>query len=103
MAQKSNLQIFMDLVKAREQANKLDEAAKSIRKESSRFEECRADIKQSWEGDNANSFTGKMGIVSDDLAKIAKQLEKTADVIRKNAQKIHDAEMEAKRLAEIRK
>ncbi len=44
-----------------------------------------------------------MGIVSDDLAKIAKQLEKTADVIRKNAQKIHDAEMEAKRLAEIRK
>lgn len=102
MAEKSRWQIHMDLVKAREQATKLEEAAKSVRNESKRFETCRNEVRQAWEGDNATKFTGKMGLVSEDLNKIASQLEKTADVIRKNAKKIYDAEMEAKRLAEIR-
>lgn len=103
MAEKSRFQIDMDLVKARNQARKLDEAARSVRRESERFESCRADVKQAWEGDNAARFTGKMNKVSNDLEKIAKQLEKTAEVIRKSAKKIHDAEMEAKRLADIRR
>ena len=102
MAGKSRLQIHMDLVKAREQAEKLEEAARSIRNECKRFNNCRSDIKQAWEGDNATKFIGKMNVVSEDLAKIAKQLEKTATVIRKNAKNIYDAEMEAKRIAETR-
>lgn len=102
MAEKSRWQIHMDLTKARDQASKLEEAARSIRNESKRFETCRSDVKQAWEGDNATQFTYKMGHVSEDLEKIAKQLDKAAETIRKNAKRIYDAEMEAKRLADIR-
>lgn len=99
---KSRYQIHLDYQKAKSQAGKLEEAAKMIRQESNRMESCRADVRHAWEGDNATRFTGKLGIVSGDLGKIAAQLEKTAMVIRKNAKRIYDAEMEAKRLAEIR-
>lgn len=102
MAEKSNWQIRMDLAKARAQADKLDDAAKSIRTECKRFNSCKVDVRQAWEGDNAVRFINKMGIVEEDLEKIAKQLTKTAAVIRKNAQNIYDAEMEAKRIAEVR-
>ncbi len=92
----------MDLARARAQADKLDEAAKSIRTECNRFKSCRSDVRQSWEGDNATRFISKMGIVEEDLEKIAQQLQKTAHVIRKNAKNIYEAEMEAKRIAETR-
>lgn len=102
MAEKSRWQIYMDLQKARNQADKLEEAARSIRGESRRFETCRAEVRQAWEGDNAARFTNKMGMVSQDLEKIAKRLDETAGIIRRNAKRMYDAEMEAKRLAEIR-
>lgn len=100
--EKSRLQIWMDFQKARAQAEKLEEAAKNIRRESGRFSDCRAEVASAWEGSNATKFTGKMGIVSEDLKKIAAQLEKTAGVIRKNAKNLYDAEMEAKRIADLR-
>lgn len=103
MAEKSRFQIEMDLAKARNQARKLEEAARSVRRESERFESCRSDVRQAWEGDNATRFTNKMNKVSNDLTKVANQLDRTADAIRKSAKKIHDAEMEAKRLADIRR
>ena len=102
MAVKTNFQIAMDFQKAKNQASKLDEAARTIRRESNRFTNCRNDVAASWTGDNATRFTSKMGMVSEDLEKIAKNLEQTADVIRKNAKTIYDAEMEAKRIAEVR-
>ena len=100
--EKSRHQIWMDLQKAKSQADKLYDAAASIKKESAKFNDCRADISQAWEGNNASKFISKMGSVSEDLNKIAAQLERTADVIRENAKNIYDAEMEAKRLADIR-
>lgn len=101
-AVKSNAQIMMDFNKARSQATKLENAAASIRRESRRFTECRSDVAASWTGDNATKFTSKMGLVSEDLNTIAANLEKAADTIRKNAKTIYDAEMEAKRIAELR-
>ena len=102
MAEKSRWQIHMDLARARAQADNLEDAAKSIRTECNRFKSCRSDVRQSWEGDNATRFISKMGIVEEDLEKIAQQLQKTAHVIRKNAKNIYEAEMEAKRIAETR-
>ncbi len=99
---KSTFQISMDFQKAKNQANRLDDAARSIRRESNRFTNCRNDVASAWTGDNASKFTNKMGMVSEDLNKIASNLEKTADVIRKNAKTIYDAEMEAKRIADQR-
>lgn len=100
--EKSRLQIWMDFQKARAQADKLEEAAKSIKSESVRFSACRAEVANAWEGSNASKFTSKMGIVSEDLNKIASQLNRTAEVIRKNAKNLYDAEMEAKRIADLR-
>lgn len=99
---KSSAQIMMDFNKARNQAKKLEDAAASIRRESRRFTQCRSDVASSWTGDNASRFTNKMGLVTEDLNKIAANLERTADTIRKNAKTIYDAEMEAKRIAELR-
>jgi WXG100 family type VII secretion target len=99
---KSGTQIMMDFNKARSQATKLENAAASIRREANRFTQCRSDVAASWTGDNASRFVNKMGLVSEDLMKIAKNLEQTAATIRKNAKTIYDAEMEAKRIAEIR-
>lgn len=99
---KSSAQILMDFTRARMQASKLENAAASIRREARRFTQCRSDVAAAWTGENASKFTNKMGLVSEDLEKIARSLEKTAEVIRKNAKTIYDAEMEAKRIAEAR-
>ena len=99
---KSRFQISMDFQKAKNQASKLEEAARTIRRESNRFTNCRNDVASAWTGENASKFTNKMGMVSEDLNKIAHNLERTADVIRRNAKTIYDAEMEAKRIAELR-
>lgn len=99
---KSSFQINMDFQKSRNQASKLEDAARSIRRESNRFTNCRHDVASAWTGDNASKFTNKMGMVAEDLEKIASNLEKTAAVIRKNAKTIYDAEMEAKRIADQR-
>ena len=101
--EKSTTQIWMDFAKARQQADSLEQTAKAIRKESARFGECRNEVSQAWTGDSARNFTGKMGMVSEDLNKIAGELEQAASVIRQSAKRIYDAEMEAKRIAEARK
>lgn len=99
---KSGTQILMDYNKARKEADRLDKAASSVRKEARRFETCRGNVAAAWKGENAVRFTRKMDLVYDDLDKIAKSLERAADVIRTNAKLIYDAEMEAKRIAESR-
>jgi WXG100 family type VII secretion target len=93
---------MMDFQRARAQADKIDNAASSIRRESGRFTDCRNGVASCWSGDNASRFVSKMGLVSEDLDNIARNLEKTADAIRHNAKVIYDAEMEAKRIAELR-
>ena len=96
---KSDAQIYMDFANARLQAEKIERAAANVRRESRRFTDCRNDVAAAWSGDNAARFTGKMGMVSEDLEKIARNLERTADAIRRTAKAIYDAEMEAKRIA----
>lgn len=100
--EKSRLMIWYDLQQARRQAEKLEEAAEAIKRERNRMVECRADVAQAWKSDSSAKFTGKMSAVVEDLAKIESQLRKTAGVIQKTARNIYEAEMEAKRLADIR-
>lgn len=99
---KSGSQIVLDYNNACRQAAKLEQAAASVRKESRRFQGCRSNVAAAWKGENAERFTGKMGMVTEDLEKIAKSLDKAAEVIRTNARLIYEAEMEAKRIAETR-
>ena len=99
---KSSFQINMDFQKSKNQASRLEDAARTLRKESNRFSSCSSDVASAWTGDNASKFTNKMGMVAEDLEKMASNLEKTAAAIRKNAKTIYDAEMEAKRIADMR-
>lgn len=99
---KSGTQILMDYNMACSQAEKLERAATSIRKECNRFEDCKRNVSAAWKGENATKFTGKMVLVADDLLKIAKSLEQAAEVIRKNAKIIYEADMKAKNIAETR-
>ena len=100
--EKSRTRIALDYNRAKKQAASLEEAAANIRRESNRVRSCKADVAHSWQGDNASRFTGKMSLAAEDLDKIARQLERAAGVVRKNARNIYDAEMEAKRLADMR-
>ena len=99
---KTTAQIVMDFNKAKRQADELDRTAKAIRSESRRFSECRSEVTHAWQSESAINFTNKMGMVAEDLTKIAGELEKAATVIRDSARRIYEAEMEAKRLAEKR-
>lgn len=90
MADISRWEMHMELVKAGEQAGKLEETARIVRNESQRVDTCRSEVRQAWESDNATRFMGKMGLFSEDLKKIANQLDHAADEIRKNARRKHD-------------
>ena len=69
--------------KAKTQAEYLKEAAAVVRKESDNVMNCRENITRAWQGDNAGAFIGRMNVLSDDLSRIAKQLEEAAEVILK--------------------
>ena len=101
-ATKSEHQIWMDLNKAKQQAADLERAAQTIRAESSKFGEYRSEVAHAWKSDSSTAFTSKMGMVTEDLLKIARELDNAASAIRQSAQRIYNAEMEAKRLAERR-
>ena len=90
---KSRASIMLDYKKATTNADYLKEAARAIWKESKNVGYCRADVMQAWQGDNANIFTGKMNMLSDELSRLAKQLEDAADVIKKNAKNIYDTQI----------
>jgi uncharacterized protein YukE len=100
---KTSTEILMDFTNAKRQAGRLEEAARAIRVEALRMEDCRRSVCGAWSGDNALRYTSKMGHVSGDLERIANNLDKAAAVLRKNAKALFDAEMEAIRLAEARK
>lgn len=69
--------------KAKTQAELLKEAAAAVRKESDNVTECREKVMYAWQGDNASAFSGKMNMVSEDLSRIAKQLEDAAEALEK--------------------
>ncbi|MBR0373657.1 MAG: hypothetical protein IJH91_03890 [Mogibacterium sp.] len=100
---KSEHQIWVDLNKAKQQAAELERAAQTIRTESAKFGEYRNEVAHAWTSDSSTAFTSKMGMVTEDLLKIARELDNAAAAIRQSAQRIYNAEMEAKRLAEQRK
>ena len=99
---KSRAQITFDFEMARTQAARLEAAAADIRREAGLLTGYKAEVAGAWESDNSVRFTGKMGRTAEELIRIAARLERTAGTIQKNARIIYNAEMEAKRLADIR-
>ena len=78
---KNNSSVTLDYTRVKKQATSLSDAAKAIRLESNRLGNHKANLDQSWQGENAGRFTGKMSLASEELANIAAQLEAAAEAI----------------------
>lgn len=65
----------------KDKTNKLEEAAKIIRQESGRIDVCRAEVSDAWEGESAEIFVGKMNLISEQLQKVAMELDEVAEII----------------------
>lgn len=63
--------------------DRLEESAKSLKKEGARIDNCRAELGAAWEGESSELLRGKMKLISEELLKAAAELEEVAEVINK--------------------
>lgn len=97
---KTEAQIHFNFANARARANELDEAADALQRKCVKgMESVHEDLSGGWRGDSANRFTQKMMWLQGDIQQSVMELQQIAGMIRKNAQIIFDAEMEALRIA----
>lgn len=99
----SNLMIQINYTQAIAQADELLQVANNIKNLSEEdLAKIMADIRNCWEGKNADNYLAKAEVLRSNLAKTAALIRKTADAIRVMATNIYEAEMEAESIAEIR-
>lgn len=93
---KSEYSIRMDFKNTIKQADKLESlSGKMERIAENDLVNTRSNLSCNWKGDNAASYIKKVQIVEGDISSIAKNLNKTSDVLREIAQKTYEAEMRA--------
>lgn len=98
----SRWEIESDLRHSMNQANRLDEIARSVSKASSGMGNALHSVQSGWTGENAALYIGKGGRLQGNIESSANSLRSIASTIRSVAQSIYDAEMEALRIAEER-
>lgn len=103
MAKKTAHSIYLDYQNAIKQAERLEQAAKDLKKEASRLGDCRHDISAAWKGENASMYLRKVKTVETDVSKMEKNVTKAATAIRKIAAETYRAEKAALELAKVRK
>lgn len=95
--------INMNYRRGIEQANKLNELAIQLKKESDRqLEETINDISLNWQGENAQAYLVKCRKMQENLRKNAKQLKEASETVRKIVQNIYETEMRNYRIAQKR-
>ena len=99
---KSAFLITLDYQRAIRNANSLDKIADDIVKYSNNMENVGVRCNRDWKGQNAVSFSVKVGRVSDNLDQISTQIRNTADTIRRVAKRTYDAEMSTLEIARTR-
>lgn len=94
--------IQLNYQKAIRQANQLEDLANDLRNIANRnVDDALDQVAANWKGDSANMFLQKGNKAKNDLIASAKQLSNTAKAIRKAAENVRRAELEAKRIAEM--
>lgn len=94
--------IQLNYQKAIRQANQLEELADDLRNIANRNVDNALDqVAANWKGDSANMFLQKGNKAKNDLLSSARQLSNTAKAIRKAAENVRRAEIEAKRIADM--
>lgn len=93
--------IRFDFAKAKQEAARLESTADELKRlANNSMDSTLNTLSSSWKGESANLYMKKGESVKRDLLTTANDLYAVANSIRKTAQRIYNAEMEAKRLAE---
>ncbi len=93
--------IRFNFAQAKQQAQRLENIAQEMRNTANQnFEQALSELSAGWSGECATQYIRKAQKVKEDILTTAKDLDAVAASIRKVAQRIYNAEMEAKRLAE---
>lgn len=100
----SRYTIRMNFRKALEQAREVEDISKDLSNLSrGPFEEAMNQLAANWTGENSRKFVAKGGLLREQLEGTSRELKDTAETIRRIAQEIYEAEMEALRIAEERR
>lgn len=95
--------IAIDFKKAKQQAQKLDDAAEQFRRiANNNFQDTMQAISASWTGENSRRYLNKGTTLKNQMLQTAKKLNGIASEIRTVAQRIYNAEMQALKIAEER-
>ena len=93
---KTRYSLYMDFVKAYNQADRLEELAAELRQlRDGEYNDCMRQITAAWKSENATAFLKKADRVGDRIGSTAEQLKKTAETIRRIAKRTYDTEMAA--------
>lgn len=95
--------IKFDFARAKQEAARLESVADEMKRiANSEMEDTFSQLSSGWKGDSASLYLSKGSKVKHDILNTANDLYAVAESIRRTAQKIYNAEMEAKRIAEER-
>ena len=96
--------IELNFRQASAQASRLEEQAEAVRAIAERqMPDMMQQLSANWTGEAADQYLAKCEQLRKKLLNNARQLEDTADTIRRAARRLYEAEMTALRLAEMRK
>lgn len=95
--------IDLDYQRAIEQADTLEQIAGSLKGIADEdMSKLTKNLKQAWEGENADSYLAKVGILQSNVSKTSAKLTEVAQTIRQMADNIRDAEIANQQLAQTR-
>lgn len=97
-------EIYFNYSKAIRQAEQLESISRNLdRKANSDLSGILSEVRSAWKSDNSNQYISKGTKVQTDIRTTAKNLRAIAASIRKIALQIRNAELEAWRIANVRK
>ncbi len=95
--------IRLNFNRAKQQADRLEEIGNEIKRMASRdYEDTLNGISTAWKGENANAYLAKARVLQGNINSTGNDLIAVANEIRRKAQRVYNAEMEALRIAEQR-
>lgn len=100
---RSDYEIKYDYQRAKNQSDKLYEVARELRRlMNDDYENILSELSGKWHGESANAFIGKSEMVKGNVIETAAEIERTAEKIMATAERLYNAEMRAKEIAEKR-
>lgn len=95
--------IEWNYIQAKRQAARLEEQADRLgRLATNQLEGTLRKLSYNWKGDSASAYIRKGDRMKDEMNSLARELKKTASVIRSSAERTYRAEMRARELARKR-